>query len=105
MFENYYVPQENGSHWGCQRLDIESKKAGLSISAINMPFSFNASYYTSEELTAAKHDYELRKSNCTVLCIDYKQNGIGSNSCGPTVDEKYQFNEKHFDFTFLISPK
>lgn len=105
LFENYYVPQENGSHWGCQRLDIESKKAGLSISAINMPFSFNASYYTSEELTAAKHDYELRKSNCTVLCIDYKQNGIGSNSCGPTVDEKYQFNEKHFDFTFLISPK
>lgn len=26
LFENYYVPQENGSHWGCQRLDIESKK-------------------------------------------------------------------------------
>lgn len=105
LFENYYVPQENGSHWGCQQLDVKSKKVGLSISAIKTPFSFNASYYTAEELTAAKHDYELKKSDYTVLCIDYKQNGIGSNSCGPTVDEKYQFNEKHFDFTFLISPK
>lgn len=105
LFVNYYVPQENGSHYGCQNLKIDSKKIGLDICAIKSPFSFNVSYYTSEILTEAKHDYELAKSNYTVLTIDYKQNGIGSNSCGPVLEEKYQFNDKRFEFSFLISPK
>ena len=105
LFENYYFPQENGSHFGCHKVDINSKKHGLTVLAIQSPFSFNASYFTAESLTSAKHDFELQKSGYTVLSIDYKQNGIGSNSCGPNLQEKYQFNDQHFKFTFLIIPK
>ncbi len=38
--------------------------------------------YTQEELERAAHNYELEASDHTVLCLDYAQNGIGSNSCG-----------------------
>ena len=67
-------------------------------------FSFNASVYTQEELTEKKHNYELCPSGNTVLCLDYKQNGIGSNSCGPDLKEKYRFTEKEFRFEMTLIP-
>ena len=54
--------------------------------------------YMQEELERANHNYELQESDSTVFCIDYAQNGIGSNSCGPEVQEKYQLNEEQFAF-------
>lgn len=44
------------------------------------------------------HNYELEESDSTVLCIDYAQNDIGSNSCGPEVQEKYQLDEEQLEF-------
>lgn len=70
-----------------------------------VPFSMNASPYTAEELTNAAHNYELPESNKAVLCIDYRQNGIGSNSCGPELDEKYRFDEDEWVFGFTMHVK
>lgn len=70
-----------------------------------VPFSMNASPYTAEELTNAAHNYELPESNKSVLCIDYRQNGIGSNSCGPELDEKYRFDEDEWEFGFTMQVK
>ena len=61
-------------------------------------FSFNASPYTQEELTTKKHSYELQPCGSTVVCLDYAQNGIGSNSCGPELRKEYQFTEETFTF-------
>lgn len=104
LFENYYCPQENGSHFNCKKLIVKSDKQGVIIQATKMPFSFNTSYYTAEDLTEADHDFQLKKSGYTVMCIDYCQNGIGSNSCGPELLKDYQFNNEHFDFAFLVTP-
>lgn len=70
-----------------------------------VPFSMNASPYTAEELTNAAHNYELSESDKSVLCIDYRQNGIGSNSCGPELDEKYRFDEDEWEFGFTMHVK
>jgi beta-galactosidase len=40
----------------------------------------------------------------TVVNIDYRQNGIGSNSCGPRLARKFAFTEKHFEFSFRLLP-
>ena len=53
---------------------------GIVVSAENA-FSFNASYYTQEELEEKTHNYELAESDSVVFCVDYALNGIGSNSC------------------------
>lgn len=44
------------------------------------------------------HDYELEASGSTIVCLDYAQNGIGSNSCGPEVSAQYQLDEEEFLF-------
>lgn len=100
MHEDYIKPQENGSHFGTRYVETEK----LRISA-DMPFSFNASHYTQEELTNKAHNFELEKCADTVLCVDYKHNGIGQNSCGPLTQEQYRFNEKEFEFKLRIEVK
>ncbi|MBP3877272.1 MAG: hypothetical protein J6E44_04870, partial [Lachnospiraceae bacterium] len=41
----------------------------------------------------------------TVLCIDHRMAGIGSKSCGPDLQKKYQVCEDSWHFTFLIRPE
>lgn len=103
MHEDYLRPQENGSHIDCDYVTVENGQFGLAA-ASNNRFSFQASPYTQEELEAKAHNYELEVSGSTVLCLDYAQNGIGSNSCGPKVMEKYRFKEEKFLFDIKILP-
>ena len=65
-------------------------------------FSFNASEYTQEELAEKKHNYELVPSGHTVLNLDFRQTGIGSNSCGPRPQEKYRLDEEKFAYSMAI---
>ena len=104
LHEDYIRPQENGAHGDCDYVVLES--ADLRLSAVAREgMSFNASHFTGEELTEKGHNFELEECGSTVLCLDYKQNGIGSNSCGPEVIEKYRFNEENIDFTVRIIPE
>lgn len=103
MHEDYIKPQENGSHYGCSYVQAANGEYGLTAVSSHA-FSFNASVYTEEELTVKKHNYELIPSGYTVLCLDYKQNGIGSNSCGPRLLEKYRFDEEAFSFDLKMIP-
>jgi len=78
---------------------------GVSLSAVSeRAFSFNASVYTQEELTEKAHNYELAPSGFTVLCLDYRQDGIGSASCGPDLRKEYRFDEERFIFEVKLVP-
>ncbi len=99
LFEDYIKPQENGSHWDVSYVKLAEGRRKLSVASA-VPFSFNASRYTQEELAKKPHNFELSPSGHTILCIDYRQDGIGSNSCGPEPEEQYQFLEERFSFSF-----
>ena len=102
--EGYLRPQENGSHCGCSLVTLEG--GGLSLTAVGpAPFGFNASHYTQEELTAKAHEFELEECGSTVLCLDYAQNGIGSNSCGPELLEQYRLDEEQIEFFLRLIPR
>ena len=103
MHEDYIRPQENGSHYDCDYVEITSGQYGIAAVS-NDSFSFNVSVYTQEELERASHNYELEESDSTVFCMDYAMNGIGSNSCGPDVLDKYRFAEEAFRFQFELIP-
>ena len=104
MHEDYIRPQENGSHHDCDYVTVHSDKAALTAAG-RQTFAFNASVYTQEELTGKAHNYELEESGYTVLCVDYRQSGIGSNSCGPALLEKYQLKEEQFRFEVRLKPE
>ena len=94
MHEDYIHPQENGARFGCQRLCVAQPNAALL--AAGKSFSFNASVYTQEELANKKHNFELVPSGYTILCLDYKQSGMGSNSCGPELAQRWRLEETEF---------
>lgn len=101
LHEDYIRPQENGSHNDCDYVMVESDLCRITAVGENT-FSFNASQYTQEELMEKRHNYELKPCGSTVLCLDYAQNGIGSNSCGPGVLKKYRLEEEEFTFEIKL---
>ena len=103
LHEDYIRPQENGSHWDCDYVEVRGDGFGLAAASFT-PFSFNASVYTQEELEVKAHNYQLDPSGSTVLCLDYAQSGIGSGSCGPELAKKYQLREKEFSFCIRLVP-
>ena len=103
--EPYVKPQENSAHWGTKWAMVWSIAGhGLLATAGGEDFSFNASHYSPAVLTNTAHEYELVPSKETTFNIDYKQSGVGSNSCGPALLPQYQLNEKEFTFTFRLKP-
>ena len=104
-FEHYIRPQENmahtDTHWMCV-----SDRYGEGLIALSCGdecgFSFNCSHFTAEQLTSTAHDYELIPLDETVIHIDHRQSGIGSNSCGPRLDDSLRLSDKEFSFAFRL---
>lgn len=95
----YIVPQEHGNHTKTKLLCM---KDSLTFET-ETEFDINVSHYTSQMLTKAMHWDELQKDTATNVRIDYKNSGVGSNSCGPELLKKYRLKEKGIEFTFYIS--
>ncbi len=102
-FENYVRPQENSSHYGCRFADVSCIYGqGLYFSADT--FSLSVSHYTPEQLTRTAHSYELTPNRDTTVIIDYRNAGVGSNSCGPELLPEYRISEREINFKFNIKP-
>lgn len=97
LHEDYIRPQENGSHGNCYEV-----RAGSLWAAGSRPFSFNASYYTAQELAKKAHHYELERSGHVILHLDYAMSGVGSNSCGPELLEQYRLQEETIHWEMLL---
>ena len=93
----YVRPQEHGNHFGTKMLKI-----GNMMFESKNRFEFNVSDYSTEALYKAEHTNELKKDGFVHLRVDYKDSGLGSNSCGPALEEKYRLAEKEFEFSFSI---
>ncbi|RXZ82892.1 DUF4981 domain-containing protein [Paenibacillaceae bacterium] len=104
MFESYIKPQENGSrHATAWAIASNEQGMGLRFEGAQ-PFSFHASHYTAEELANASHSHLLKKSKETIVHLDYRMSGIGSNSCGPELAEQYRLQETSIHFELTIKP-
>ena len=84
-YGHYLKPQESGSHYYSSYVhtnifDIEAAS----------PFSFNIIPYSKEQLMSTKHDWELKEDGNSYISIDIALAGVGTNSCGPELLEKYQ---------------
>jgi len=97
-YVNYVYPQEHGNHTRTKRLAFND---GLTFTT-DAAFEFCVSNYTSEMLTVATHTDKLLKDKSVNLRIDYKVSGLGSNSCGPGLIEKYKVKDKVVEFGFRV---
>ena len=97
-YVNYVVPQEHGNHFNTRYLGMD---CGLSF-VTDTAFEANVSEYATDTLFNATHPNELVKNGYTNVRIDYKVSGIGSNSCGPQLLEKYRLSDKKINYSFYI---
>ena len=99
LFTDYIFPQANGNHINTYFGSVtNSQGSGIRFEYCGEPLNFSALPYSQKELDHARHNWELPKSDKTVICLDYAQSGIGSASCGPILVEKYHFDKLAFDF-------
>ena len=102
---DYIRPQNSGNHWNtCWAYVHSSDGLGLMFSNEVDSFEFSAVPYTPSELFGHKHSFELPESNKTVVSVDYMNSGVGSQSCGPLLKEKYRLNKNRFTFNVTIIP-
>ncbi len=99
-YVNYVRPQEHGNHIATKELCI----GGLKFESGERDFEFSVSKYKANDLARAAHTDELISDGLVHVRIDYKNSGLGSNSCGPELDPKYKLSEKHISFNFTVSP-
>ena len=93
----YIMPQEHGNHAGVRTLSID----GLTFEA-DRPFEANVSLYSIRQLDTARHIDEIGESEATYLRIDYRNAGVGSQSCGPELDPQFRITEKQVGFAFRV---
>lgn len=106
-FEHYVRPQENMAHTDT-RWTAVTDLCGHGLMAFRAgdcdSFSFNCSHFTPAYLTRTGHDYELVPLRETVINLDLKQSGIGSNSCGPALAPEYRMNASEYSFSCRLLP-
>ncbi|WP_068777830.1 glycoside hydrolase family 2 TIM barrel-domain containing protein [Paenibacillus sp. FJAT-26967] len=100
----YVKPQESGNRsdvrWSCLR---GLQGSGLLVAG-QPAFDFGASRYTPEDLETASHECDLVPRDFVTLHLDYKQNGLGSNSCGPKQLPPHVLKPQAFHFTVRLKP-
>ena len=102
-YQPYVRPQENSAHADCRFAQVSSV-AGHGLFFYGDSFSFSASHFTPEQLMETAHAYDLIPQKETTVILDYKQTGIGSNSCGPGLAAEYRFSETEFTWSIRIHP-
>lgn len=104
MFTNYVVPQANGNHMDTKWVSLTDDRGQGLVFSTSGSFNFSTSYYDEKDLDKAKHTCDLIKSDHVVLNIDYKQNALGTYSCGQWQLEKYRTKVESFEIKFRITP-
>ena len=101
-FEAYERPQENGAHYGTKYVTLSNGRNVVKVVSSNDKFSFNASKYSLKQMREAGHNDMLESENVTYFYADYRNSAIGSNSCGPQLNDALKINEKHIEYSFII---
>ena len=104
LFEDYIRPQENGAHMDTKVLALYNDMGGGILVCAEQGFMFSARHMDDMELTRAQHTNELMPDGKIHLNIDYAQDGLGSNSCGPLPLEKYKLYPKKAKLSYTIKP-
>lgn len=104
LFTNYVIPQENGNHMGCKWVSMTNDRGMGLLASTEGDFNFSASWYEDKDLDDAKHTCDLVKRDYIVFNVDYKQNALGTNSCGQWQLDRYRAKFEDFKLSFRLTP-
>lgn len=104
LYTPYIFPQENGNRSDVRWVTL-TNALGMGLRVSGLPtIDFSAHRFTAMDLEEARHTSELIERDEITLNLDYRQNGIGTASCGPGPLEEYRLHPEEFDFAVRLSP-
>lgn len=104
QYTPYGRPQENGNKSDV-RWATFTDDAGWGLHIESQPLlNISAHHFTTEDLTQAKHTFELKRRDEITLTLDYIQTGLGNASCGPGVLPQYMVTPQAYQFSVQLSP-
>ena len=101
MMTEYVFPQENGHHEQVKWFRIGDGKDGL-LCKMEEKLGLNLANYTDESLEKAQHPFEIEKADDVIIHLDYRQSGLGSNSCGEEQLEENKVKLQDFAMAFTV---
>jgi len=104
LYTPYVFPQENGNRTDVKWLSLTDTMGRGLIAFAEPSMEFSAHYYEAEDFEKARHTYELKKRDHITLNLDYRQNGLGSNSCGPGQLPRYKLAPQDFRYRIVFKP-
>jgi beta-galactosidase len=99
----YIMPQEHGNHTDVRWLSLGCESAKLLVEAVG-PMEFSASHYSAQDLDSAYHTYDLHPRAEVILSLDYRQRGLGTESCGPGPLEQYKIKPGRYSWSYKLHP-
>ena len=109
QYEEYILPQEHGTKQEVRWMSVTNENGQgllfaapdqMAASAVHFKPESN---YTNKD-SRKKHTYEFVKCTTSVVNLDAATRGLGNNSCGPDVMEKYELKAANTSFRFFIIP-
>ncbi|MBV9852715.1 MAG: DUF4981 domain-containing protein, partial [Armatimonadetes bacterium] len=102
QFDVHVRPQENGNKADTLWAEVTDDE-GRGLRASGVPH-VSVTHYTAEDLTAARHTFDLAPRPETILNLDHVQSGLGSQSCGPGPLPEYLIEAQEMEFTVTLRP-
>jgi hypothetical protein len=104
QYEPYIMPQENGNKTDVRWVAVADGE-GTGLLAVGAPtLNCSAHHYSTENLSSARHTFELRRQDQITLNLDYRQCGLGSASCGPGTRPEYLLPPEPVHYTVRLRP-
>ncbi len=106
MFYPFLYTQDTGTVTGLSWFTVTSNshKTALAIAAVE-DFEASALHFTDDDMTNARHPYELNKLKTTILSVNKLSAGAGNASCGSdTLDEYRITTDKVYEYSYTMVP-
>lgn len=97
LYTPYPFPQANGNRSDLSWLELTNGRRKIKFTG-SKKLNFSAHQYSEEDFEKAEHLNELKVRDRIFLKLDYRQNGLGSNSCGPEQMGKHRLTAVNFIF-------
>ncbi len=100
----YVYPQESGNRTDVRWVSFSNLR-GAGLLAAGLPLlNFSAHFFTTEDLDRARHTCDLPQREEITLNLDWRHNGLGSNSCGPEPLSRYLLRPEPVSFGLRLAP-
>lgn len=104
LYTPYTFPQENGNRSEVRWVSVADLR-GTGLRAVGMPeLNFSLHRYPVEQFEKARHTPDLHAVGPLIWHLDYRQQGIGSASCGPALPSQYELRPEPFQFALCLRP-